>query len=292
MFYHSAKLQYDVHVDTPDPRFAKQLQQAIGGVEGEIRVAMQYMFQAMGARGNPKYRDMLMMTATEELSHIEMLGHAVALNLQNAPLDAEEASSDGIVGAIMDGEDPKKLMADMDPRHILSSGLSAMPVNSNGVPFDMSHVYASGNLAADMMANVMAESTGRTLAARLYNATDDKGMKDMLSFLIARDTMHQQQWLAVIEDMGGIQATVPIPNSVPEAHENLEHSYYFLNTSIDEPTPQGVWNNGGQAMDGRGTFTSKDKAEPLGQKPDLGMARPKSGAQVQQMEEGMREAAE
>ena len=294
MFYHSAKLQYEVKVDTPDPRFAKLLQQAIGGVEGEIRVAMQYLFQAMGARGDAKYRDMLMMTATEEFSHVEFLGHAVALNLQDAPLDVqEEAAGDGIVGAIMDGEDPKKILGDMNPRHVLSSGLSAMPVNSNGIPFDMSHVYASGNIAADMLSNAMAESNGRVLASRLYNATDDAGMKDMLSFLIARDTMHQQQWLAVIEDLGGMKATLPIPNSTPESHQANEHAYYFLNTSIDEPTPQGVWTNGGPTMDGKGTYTARDNAEPLGQKPDLGMARPKSGAQTQQMDPtALKEAAE
>ena len=284
MFYHSAKLQYEVRVDTPDPVFAKYLQQAIGGVEGEIRVAMQYMFQAMGARGDAKYRDMLMMTATEELSHIEFLGHAVALNLDGAPLSAKEAAAeDSVVGAIMGGGNPQHILGEMNPRHILSSGLSAMPVNANGVPFDMSHVYASGNIAADMLANAMAESTGRVLASRLYNMTGDAGMKDMLSFLIARDTMHQQQWLAVIEDLGGIQACMPVPNSTPEAHENLEHSYYFLNTSLDEPTPQGVWNNGGPAMDGRGTYTSRDRAEPMGQKPDLGRAREGSGAQTEQM---------
>lgn len=156
MFHHSSKLQYQVRVDKPDPQFAKYLQQAIGGIEGEIRVAMQYFFQAMGARGDDKYRAMLMMTATEELSHIEFLGHAVALNLEGAPLTAqEEAAKDPVVNAIMGGA---------NPRHILSSGLSAMPVNANGVPFDMSHVYATGNLAADMMANVTAESGGRVLA--------------------------------------------------------------------------------------------------------------------------------
>ena len=293
MFYHHSKLQYEVRVDTPDPVFAKYLQQAIGGVEGEIRVAMQYMFQAMGARGNPKYRDMLMMTATEELSHIEFLGHAVALNLDKAPLDVQEdAVEDSVVGTIMGGGDVKGLLADMNPRHILSSGLSAMPVNANGVPFDMSHVYASGNLAADMQANVMAESTGRVLASRLYNLTDDAGMKDMLSFLIARDTFHQQQWQAVIEDLGGIEQTMPIPNSTPREHEATEHAYYFLNTSIDTPTPEGVWTNGGPTMDGRGTYTARDKAEPMGQKPDLGFARPKSGAQIEQIDEPMKEAAE
>ena len=284
MFYHHSKLQYEVRVDTPDPVFAKYLQQAIGGVEGEIRVAMQYMFQAMGARGNPKYRDMLMMTATEELSHIEFLGHAVALNLEDAPLDAKEAAAtDPVVGAIMGG---------MNPRHVLSSGLSAMPVNANGVPFDMSHVYASGNLAADMFANVAAESTGRVLASRLYNMTDDAGMKDMLSFLIARDTFHQQQWMAVIEDLGGIEKVAPIPNSTPREHEATEHAYYFLNTSLDTPTPEGVWSNGDETMDGEGRYTKLDEAKPLGQKPDLGRARPKSGAQNEQMEEPLREAAE
>ena len=38
MFYHDSKLQYEVKVDRPDPMFAKMLQQAIGGIEGEIRV--------------------------------------------------------------------------------------------------------------------------------------------------------------------------------------------------------------------------------------------------------------
>ncbi|MCQ0972070.1 manganese catalase family protein [Paracoccus sp. TK19116] len=273
MFHHSSKLQYKVRVDRPDPQFAKYLQQAIGGIEGEIRVAMQYFFQAMGARGDSKYRDMLMMTATEELSHIEFLGHAVALNLENAPLTAqEEAAQDPVVHAIMGGA---------NPRHILSSGLSAMPVNANGVPFDMSHVYATGNIGADMLANVTAEAGGRVLASRLYNMTDDAGMKDMLSFLIARDTMHQQQWLAVIEELGGMQNALPIPNSTPEAHEATEHSYYFLNTSLDEPTPEGRWTSG-PSLDGRSEFSVREKVEPLGQKPDLGKARPNSGAQTEQ----------
>jgi Mn-containing catalase len=274
MFHHSSKLQFEVRVDRPDPVFAKYLQQAIGGIEGEIRVAMQYFFQAMGARGDAKYRDMLMMTATEELSHIEFLGHAVALNLEGAPVSAQEAAAeDPVVAAIMGGA---------NPRHILSSGLSAMPVNANGVPFDMSHVYATGNLAADMMANCTAEAGGRVLASRLYNMTDDAGMKDMLSFLIARDTMHQQQWLAVIEELGGWEAQLPIPNSTPEAHERTKDSYYFLNTSLDEPTPQGRWTSG-PSLDGRSQFSVLERAEPMGQKPDLGKAKPKSGAQKEQI---------
>src|SRR3954447_18366870 len=206
MYYTDKKLQFPVQVETPDPIFARALQQAIGGVEGEIRVAMQYMFQAFGARGPTKYRDMLLNTATEELGHIEMLATAVALNPEGAPLSIkEDVANDSLGGAVLNG---------MDFRHILSAGLAALPSDANGVPFDASHVYASGNVAADMYANVTAESSGRVLAVRLYNMTDDPGMKDMLSFLIARDTMHQQQWLAAIEDMGA-EANLPIPDSFP-----------------------------------------------------------------------------
>jgi hypothetical protein len=65
MFYTDGKLQYPVRVENPDLLFAGALQQAIGGVEGEIRVAIQYFFQACGARGNPKFRDLLMNTAVK-----------------------------------------------------------------------------------------------------------------------------------------------------------------------------------------------------------------------------------
>ena len=270
MFRHSSKLQYPVKVDTPDPQFAMLLQQAIGGIEGEIRVAMQYFFQAMGARGDDRIRDMLMSTATEELSHIEMLGHAVALNLEGAPLSyQEESAKDPVINAILGG---------MNPRHLLSSGLSAMPVNANGVPFDMSHVYATGNIAADMMCNVAAEAGGRVLASRLYNWTDDHGMKDFLAFLIARDTYHQQQWLAVIEELGGMEAQLPIPNTTPDDHEAKEHSYYYLNTLLDKQAPEGRWGHG-PSLDGKSEYSVRDEPEPQGQEPSLGKAR--EGSRVQ-----------
>ena len=193
MFYCEKRLQYPVKVTTPDPLFARMLQQAIGGVEGEIRVCMQYFFQAWGARGpTTKYRDMLLNTATEEMGHIEMLATAVAMNLETAPASLqEEGAKDAVVGAVMGGEKPRHILEGMLHRHILSTGMAAFPANSEGVPFDMSHIYASGNLAADMYCNVAAETTGRVLAVRLYNAATDPGMKDMLHFMIARDTMHQ-----------------------------------------------------------------------------------------------------
>jgi len=284
MYYFDKRLQYPVAVETPDPIFARQLQQAIGGVEGEIRVCLQYFFQAWGARGPAKYRDVLLNTATEEISHIEMLATAVALNLENAPATMQETALQGnpVVGAVMQGgERPRHVIEGMLHRHILSTGMAAFPANSDGVPFDCSHIYASGNLAADMYCNVAAEATGRTLAVRLYNSTSDRGMQDMLSYLIARDTMHQQQWLAVIEEMG--PSALPIPNSFDRSKEATEFSYMFMGTERNgDAVPAGRYSEG-PSLDGQGTFSSSQRFEPLGEAPNLGPARPDSAAQREQM---------
>jgi Mn-containing catalase len=282
MYYHDARLQYPVTVEKPDPAFATMLQQAIGGVEGEIRVCMQYFFQAWGNRApTTKYRDMLLHTATEEIGHIEMLATAVALNLDKAPTSLqEEGASDGIVGAVMGGGNGRHAIEGMIHKNLLSAGLAAMPVDSDGVPFNMSHIYASGNVAADMYCNVAAESTGRVLAVRLFNAAHDEGMKKMLHYMIARDTMHQQQWLAVIEELGA-EANLPIPNSFPQDMEDQQNNYNFYATSVDGSYPEGRWTQG-PSIDGKGEFTVF-KNEPLGQEPVLGAARPDSGAQTDQI---------
>jgi len=279
MFYHDKKLQYEVRVEKPNPAFAKLLQQAIGGIEGEIRVCLQYLFQAWGSRGPNKYRDMLLDTGTEEISHIEMLSTAVALNLEGATVELKDkiAGENAIVGSILGG---------MDPRHVLSSGLAAMAVDANGVPFNGSWVVGSGNIAADMYANVMAESTGRVLATRLWQLTDDPGMKDMLAFLIARDSMHQNQWLAVLEDLGGLNANLPIPNTFPESEQINEFAYTFVSTNIEKPEPpQARWASG-PSIDGKGEFKYA-YAQPLGQEPKLAPPDPQGFAQSQQMTGGM-----
>lgn len=278
MFYTDYKLQYPVKVETPDPAFARALQQAIGGVEGEIRVAMQYMFQAWGmkGRGSARYRDLLLNTASEELGHIEMLATAVALNLEGAPLELqEEGAADAAVGSVMGGR---------NFRQFLSAGLAALPVDADGVPFDMSHIYASGNIAGDMYANITAEGTGRTLATRLYHMTSDPGMRDMLAYLIARDTMHQNQWKAVIEELEAEQPQMPVPNSFPQESENQDFNYVFLGFTSDgaEP-PSGRWSEG-PSIDGRGEFTMQPM-EPLGEVPTPPPARPAAYPQAAQLTE-------
>jgi Mn-containing catalase len=261
MFRHTKQLAYKVQVDKPNPIFAKALQQAIGGVEGEIRVCLQYLFQGWGNRGPDRYKDMLLNTGTEEIGHIEMLATAVALNLEGAPsrIQEEVADGDGVVTAILGGE---------DPRHVLSAGLAAMPADSNGNPFNGSWVVATGNLGADMLANVHAEASGRLLATRLWEMTDDPGMKDMLSFLIARDTMHQNQWMAVLEeqkDMG-----LPVPPDFPPTQEKQEFAYEYFVHSDGEVPDDARWTSG-SSVDSKGSFGVR-QAEAMGEVPELAPA--------------------
>ncbi|WP_276254728.1 manganese catalase family protein [Halomontanus rarus] len=245
MFFQEPELQYEVTVEEPDPHFAKLLQQAIGGQEGEMRVAMQYMFQAWALPDEYKgYRKLLMETAAEELGHIEMLATAVTKNLRGSPKQMDDDAEETAAAAVA--------MTGQNPRQFLSSGMSAMPVDSNGVPFTGAYIAASGNLAGDLYANVMAEATGRTLATRLWEYTNDPGMKDMLSYLIARDTMHQNQWLAALDSL---EDPVPVPASFPQEEENQKVNYAFMSTSREpEDDPQQPWTQG-ESPDGKGQFS-------------------------------------
>lgn len=268
MFKHHKELAYTVRCDKPNPVFGRMLQQAIGGPEGEIRVALQYLFQAWGTRGPKKYRDMLISTGTEELGHIELLSTAVAMNL--------EEPHAAVVDDVVTNPAVAARMGALEPRHFLSSGLGAMPSDANGVPFNAACIDVGGNVVANMRANVAAEAVGRSLALRLLELTDDPGMQDMLKFLIARDTMHQQQWLAALEELPEEQAT-NAPGGYENEEEFREFAYSFFNHA-DVPIDPSARFATGPSLDGKGEFSVKDPAPALGQEPELEKAPPSAHA--------------
>lgn len=109
-------------------------------------------------------------------------------------------------------------------------------------------------------------------------------MQEMLSYLIAHDTVHQQQWLAVIDDMGA-DAALPIPNNFDRSKEATEFSYMFMGTEHHAASIQPGRYCEGSSIDGRGEFSFRAGFEPLVEEPVPGPARPDSGAQVEQMKE-------
>jgi len=152
----------------------------------------------------------------------------------------------------------------MNPQHAIVTGLGAAPTDSVGYPWNARYVIASGNLLADFRYNVTAESMGRLQVCRLFNMTEDTGVRDMLSFLIARDTMHQNQWLAAMEELkaDGLEET-PVPSSFPQRLERGENAYQFWNCSEGKESQEGRW-AGGKAPDREGQFQYLGTPQPLG----------------------------
>lgn len=257
MFFHDKRLQYHARPDRPDPVFAKQMQEVLGGQFGEMSVMMQYLFQGWNCRGPQKYRDMLLDIGTEEISHVEMLASMIGWLLEGAPVSEQEAAAlqNPAVAAVLGG---------MNPQHAIVNGLGAAPNDSVGFPWTARYIVASGNLLADFRANLNAESQGRLQVARLYNMTDDAGVRDMLSFMLARDTMHQNQWMAAIAELqaDGLETT-PCPSSFPLELERRDVAYQFWNMSAGEESAAGPWASG-RTPDGKGNFEYLANPQPMG----------------------------
>jgi Mn-containing catalase len=270
VFTHTKRFQYNAKPDAPDPIFAKQMQELIGGQWGEMSVMLGYLFQGWNCRGPAKYRDMLLDTATEEIGHVEMLATMVARLLETSPVETEKAANDGgVVGAVLGGSDTQEaILAGMNPQHAIVTGLGAAPRDSQGNPWNAGYIVASGNLLADMRFNVTAESQGRLQVARLYQLTQDAGVRDMFSFLLARDTMHQNQWLAAIEELKaeGLEDT-PVPSNFPQEREMSEVAYRFMNFSEGTESAEGRWASG-PSMDGKGEFEYVTEPQAMGPQMD------------------------
>lgn len=277
MFFHTKHLQYHAKPERPDPVYARKLQEVLGGQWGEISVMMTYLFQGWNCRGPQKYRDMLLDIGTEEIAHVEMLATMIARLLEQSPVEAqEEAAKNSVIGAALGGSNMQDvILAGMNPQHAIVSGGGATPTDSVGYPWTSRYTIASGNLLADFRFNVVAESQGRLQVTRLFSLTDDRGVRDMLSFMIARDTMHQNQWLAAIAELeaDGLEST-PCPSSFPQEQEKREVAYQFWNCSEGTESEAGSWARG-PSPDGRGQFEYLASPRPLGPAPELGPADPR-----------------
>src|ERR1700710_1980170 len=103
MFMHNKRLQYTVRVSEPNPRLACMMMEQFGGADGELAAAMRYFTQGLG-EDDAARKDMLLDIATEELSHLEVIGSIVAmlnkgLKAQLAEGQMNEAELYQMVGA-------------------------------------------------------------------------------------------------------------------------------------------------------------------------------------------------
>ena len=236
MFQHMKQLQNEVKPERPDALFAAKLQELVGGQFGEMTVMMQYLWQGWNCRIPGKYKDMIMDIGTEEIGHVEMLVTLMARLLEGAPSEtqAAAAAANPPLAAVLGG---------MNVQHAIVTGSAAIPTNSQGVPWNGGYIVASGNLLADFRSNVAAEAQSRLQTARVYQMTDDPGVKATLQFNLARDTFHQQQWLLGIEQLIEDGFTDGLEDSLKE-EEDHEPARTFYSFDLESQAGEGRWAQG------------------------------------------------
>src|SRR5258706_8450035 len=94
MFMHNKRLMYTVRVSEPNPKLASLLLEQFGGPQGELAAAMRYFTQAL-AESDAGRKDMLLDIATEELSHLEIIGSIVCMLGKGVKGKMAEGLSDG-----------------------------------------------------------------------------------------------------------------------------------------------------------------------------------------------------
>jgi Mn-containing catalase len=240
MFQHIKDLEFDARVSKPDPRFANLLLQQFGGGNGELKAAMQYFIQAFGCRrAYPDKYDLLMDVATEEFSHLEIVGALITMLLDGVNGELKEAAEGNLV-AQMGARGVKK--ADVigqcmdNPHFLLESSGGPMLTDSRGIPWTAAFVNANGDLTVDLRSNIGAESRAKIVYENLLQFTDDPHIHDALRFLMTREIAHFQQFTAALDS---IQPN--FPPGIMQGDLRFTHAYFNMSNGEEA---RGPWNKG------------------------------------------------
>lgn len=232
MFMHNKRLQYTVRVSEPNPRLACMLLEQFGGADGELAAAMRYFTQGLGDE-DPGRRDMLLDIATEELSHLEIVGTIVTMLNKGARSqlsEAQQAEAELFAMVGQTGTSAKE--------SILFGGGPAL-IDSAGVPWTAAYVDSRAEPTVDLRSNIAAESRAKIVYERLINITDDPGIKEALGFLMTREVAHQKSFEKALY---AIENNFP-PGKLPGIEQ---YANVYVNTSQGPGDMTGPWNSGDQ----------------------------------------------
>lgn len=169
MFKHEKQLFHPVEIEKANPQYAVLLQEQLGGGNGELKAAMQYISQSFRIK-DPAIKDLFMDIAAEELSHMEMV--AQTINLLNGH-DVDYTSVDA-------GEIQTHVILGLNP------GL----INSSGYSWTGDYVTVTGDLCADLLSNIASEQRAKVVYQYLYRQINDKKIKETIDFLLNREEAH------------------------------------------------------------------------------------------------------
>ena len=173
MFKHEKQFLKDVRVEKANPQYAVLMQEQLGGGNGELKAAMQYMSQSFRIK-DPEIKDLFMDIAAEELSHMEMVAQTINM-LNGHEVDYEK------VGA---GEVQSHVILGLNP------GL----INASGYSWTGDYVTVTGDLCADLLSNIASEQRAKVVYEYLHRQIKDKYVQETIMFLLEREEAHNQMF--------------------------------------------------------------------------------------------------
>ncbi|MFL6627631.1 MAG: manganese catalase family protein [Burkholderiaceae bacterium] len=251
MFSHNKRLQYTVRVDETNPGLANLMLEQFGGPQGELAAACRYFTQYL-AEEDPGRKDMLIDIATEELSHLEVIGTIVAMLNRGAKGQLSEA----MLGEAELYRNVSGAGNDSHVTQVLYGGGPAL-VNSGGVPWTAAYIDSIGDPTCDLRSNIAAEARAKIIYERLINCTDDPGVKDALTFLMTREISHQ---LSFEKALYSIEPNFP-PGKLPGKQE-FANVYFNMSRSTSDGVGAGDGGTGARSgvatsgADGDGALVS------------------------------------
>jgi Mn-containing catalase len=230
MFVHNKRLQYTLHIDETNPGLANLMLEQFGGPQGELSAAMRYFTQALG-EVDPGRKDLLFDIATEELSHLEVIGTIVAMLNQGCKGILSEGAQEqaelyrAITGAGNDSHLTQVLYGGGPPL-----------TNSGGVPWTAAYIDTIGEPTSDLRSNIAAEARAKIIYERLIYLTDDPGLRDALTFLMTREVSHQMSFEKALY---AIDPNFP-PGKLPG---DPRFANVYVDTSQGDHEVEGPWNS-------------------------------------------------
>jgi len=253
VFLRVDRLQTEIPIPkAPNPNAGAALQELLGGKYGEMSTLGNYLFQSFNFRSKSKLRPFYSLVAAitaEELGHVELVSNGVAL-LNNGPGDPTEN---------VDVSDAP--FADMQDIRLAASFLSnaggAMPMNSNGVSWNMDFVTTTGNVIMDLLHNFHLECGARLHKLRVYETMTEPTGREVCGYLLVRGGVHAHAYALALKKITGvdIESMLPVPNitldRIPEAQKYLQegsHRRLYSFSPDDYKEMAGIWGNGEVAL--------------------------------------------
>jgi Mn-containing catalase len=201
---------------------------------------MQYFVQAFGCRrAYPDKYDLLMDVATEEFSHLEIVGATITMLLDGVNSELKGAAEGNLVAqmgarAVRKNDINEAAMA--NPKFLIDSGGGPTVTDCQGIPWTGAFVNANGDLTVDLRSNIGAETRAKLIYENLLKFTDDPLVHDSLRFLMTREIAHFQQFTAALST---IEPNFPPAN----LQGDLRFTHTYFNMSHGEDA-RGPWNEG------------------------------------------------